>query len=102
MQGLSSLTKGVKNLLAGEQQAAVTVAVEALMDVKPSPDADAYLLFDPKVRGLRGQPVPAVCQRLTPLAQSPAGRAQRPAGPFKEAIVFMIGGGNYLEAESLR
>lgn len=79
-QGLSSLTKGVKNLLAGEQQAAVTVAVEALMDGKPNPETDAYLTFDPK---------------------APAGRAQRPAGPFKEAVVFMIGGGNYLEWESL-
>lgn len=79
-QGLSSLTKGVKNLLAGEQQAAVTVAVEALMDGKPNPDTDGYLTFDPKV---------------------PMGKAQRPAGPFKEAIVFMIGGGNYLEWESL-
>ena len=48
--GLSSLTKGVKNLLAGEQQAAVTVAVEALMDGKPSPDTDAYAVFDPKAR----------------------------------------------------
>ncbi|KAL4519913.1 hypothetical protein Ndes2526B_g01526 [Nannochloris sp. 'desiccata'] len=79
-QGLSSLTKGVKNLLAGEQQAAVTVAVEALMDGKPNPDTDGYRTFDPK---------------------GPGGRAQRPAGPFKEAIVFMIGGGNYLEWESL-
>jgi len=79
-QGLSSLTKGVKNLLAGEQQAAVTVAVEALMDSKPNPDTDGYRTFDPK---------------------GPAGKAQRPAGPFKEAIVFMIGGGNYLEWESL-
>lgn len=40
---------GVKTLLAGEQQAAVTVAVEALMDSKPNPDTDSYLLFDPKV-----------------------------------------------------
>lgn len=79
-QGLSSLTKGVKNLLAGEQQAAVTVAMEALMDGRPSPDTDAYATFDPK---------------------APAGRAQRPAGPFKEALVFMLGGGNYLEYESL-
>ena len=79
-QGLSSLTKGVKSLLAGEQQAAVTVAVEALMDGKPNPETDGYLTFDPK---------------------APAGRAQRPTGPFKEAIVFMIGGGNYLEWESL-
>ena len=79
-QGLSSLTKGVKNLLAGEQQAAVTVAVEALMDGKPNPDTDGYLTFDPK---------------------APMGKAQRPAGSFKEAVVFMIGGGNYLEWESL-
>ncbi len=33
--------------------------------------------------------------------QAPAGRAARPSGPFKEAVVFMIGGGNYLEYESL-
>jgi hypothetical protein len=49
-QGLSSLTKGVKTLLAGEQQAAVTVAVEALMEGRPNPETDAYLVFDPKVR----------------------------------------------------
>jgi hypothetical protein len=37
----------VKNLLAGEQQAAVTVAVEALMDAKP--EAESFATFDPKV-----------------------------------------------------
>ena len=41
---------GVKVLLAGEQQAAVTVAVEGLMDGKPLPDLDSFLTFDPKVR----------------------------------------------------
>lgn len=40
---------GVKVLLAGEQQAAVTVAVEGLMDAKPSPELDSFLTFDPKV-----------------------------------------------------
>ena len=35
-------------LLAGEQQAAVTVAVEGLMDAKPSPELDSFLTFDPK------------------------------------------------------
>jgi hypothetical protein len=78
--GLSSLTKGVKSLLAGEQQAAVTVAVEALMDGRPSPETDAYLTLDP-----RGAP----------------GAAPRPAGAFREALVFVVGGGNYLEWESL-
>ncbi|KAK9915015.1 hypothetical protein WJX75_003656 [Coccomyxa subellipsoidea] len=79
-QGLSSLTKGVKVLLAGEQQAAVTVAVEGLMDAKPSPELDSFLTFDPKAA---------------------PGRASKASGPHKEAIVFMIGGGNYLEYESL-
>lgn len=45
-----SLPAGVKNLLAGEQQAAVTVAMEALMDGKPNPETEAYAVFDPKVR----------------------------------------------------
>ncbi|KAL6783831.1 SLY1 [Auxenochlorella protothecoides x Auxenochlorella symbiontica] len=80
-QGLSSLTKGVKNLLAGEQQAAVTVAVEALMEGRPNPDVDGYAYFDPK---------------------APIGSGPRPQGPFKQAIVFMVGGGNFLEAESLQ
>jgi hypothetical protein len=89
-QGLSSLTKGVKSLLAGEQQAAVTVAVEALMEGKSSSSSsgqdgggisDSYMTFDPKV---------------------PMGQGQRAStGPYKEAIVFMIGGGNMLEYESL-
>lgn len=40
---------GVKNMLAGEQQAAVTVAVEGLMDAKPIPELEAFATFDPKV-----------------------------------------------------
>ena len=37
-------------MLAGEQQAAVTVAVEGLMESKPVPELEAFALFDPKVR----------------------------------------------------
>lgn len=48
-QGLSSLTKGVKNLLAGEQQAAVTVAVEQLMGGGTPEKEDTFAYFDPKV-----------------------------------------------------
>ena len=40
---------GVKSLLAGQQQAAVTVAVEGLMDAKANADPDAFITFDPKV-----------------------------------------------------
>lgn len=38
----------MKNLLAGEQQAAVTVAVESLMDNKPETEA-TFATLDPKV-----------------------------------------------------
>ncbi len=43
------ISAGVKNMLAGEQQAAVTVAVEGLMDAKPIPELEAFATFDPKV-----------------------------------------------------
>ena len=33
--------------------------------------------------------------------QAAPGRPARGGGPFREALVFMIGGGNYLEYESL-
>ena len=41
---------GVKNLIAGEQRAAVTSAVESLMEAKATPENDAYVSLDPKVR----------------------------------------------------
>jgi hypothetical protein len=46
------------------------------------PEFDSFAVFDPKL---------------------PPGRAnlERAKGPFREAIVFMIGGGNYLEREQL-
>lgn len=83
-QALSSLTAGVKNLLSGGRQAALTRVVESLMEAKPSPETDSYLVFDPRA----------------PKGSAGAGSVSK--GPFKEAIVFMIGGGNYLEYGSLQ
>ena len=37
-------------MLAGEQQAAVTVAVEGLMEAKPVPELESFAYFDPKAR----------------------------------------------------
>lgn len=47
-----------------------------------APEFETFAVFDPK---------------------APAGRSgpERAKGPFREAIVFMIGGGNYLEREVL-
>ncbi|GAB2291632.1 Vesicle trafficking between the ER and Golgi [Dionaea muscipula] len=81
-QSISAVTAGVKNLLAGDRQLALTRMVEVLMEGKPNPEIDSYILFDPRA------------------PKSSSGSHIR--GPFKEAIVFMIGGGNYLEHGSLQ
>lgn len=82
-QSISAVTAGVKNLLAGDHQLAVSRTVEALMEGKPNPETDGFLIFDPR-------------------AASASGGGHLPKGPFKEAIVFMIGGGNYVEYGSLQ
>lgn len=78
-QSISAVTAGMKNLLSGGRQLALTRIVDALMDGRQNPEIESYLSFDP--RAVRSG------------AQFP--------GPFKEAIVFMIGGGNYIEYRSL-
>jgi len=88
-QGVSAVTKGVKGLLSGGHQPEVARVVEALMEAKAGPETDAYALFDPK--GAKGGAVAAAAA-----ADGGKGRA-----PMKDAIVFMIGGGNYLEYQSL-
>jgi sec1 family domain-containing protein 1 len=80
-QSLSAVTAGVKNLLSDGRQLALTRTVEALMEGKPNPEVDDYLLFDPRA--------------------SRSGTGGQFKGPFREAIVFMIGGGNYIEYRNL-
>ncbi|CAH9114393.1 unnamed protein product [Cuscuta europaea] len=86
-QSISAVTAGVKNLLAGDHQLALSRIVEALMEGgKPNPETDPYLIFDPRA----------------PSGGSGGGGHLKGGGPFKEAIVFMIGGGNYVEYGSLQ
>ncbi|KAJ0015273.1 hypothetical protein Pint_19779 [Pistacia integerrima] len=82
-QSISAVTAGVKNLLSSDRQLALTRTVEALMEGKPNPEIDPYLMFDPR-------------------APKPGSGSSHLKGPFKEAIVFMIGGGNYMEYGSLQ
>ncbi|GKV23893.1 hypothetical protein SLEP1_g33572 [Rubroshorea leprosula] len=84
-QSISAVTAGVKNLLASDRQLALTRTVEALMEGKPNPEIDSYLVFDPRA----------------PKSSSGTSSSHL-KGPFKEAIVFMIGGGNYMEYGSLQ
>jgi hypothetical protein len=78
-----AVTAGVKNLLSSDRQLALTRTVELLMEGKPNPEIDGYLVFDPRA----------------PKSSSGSSHLR---GPFKEAIVFMIGGGNYVEYGSLQ
>ncbi|KAK5774752.1 SEC1 family transport protein SLY1 [Gossypium arboreum] len=84
-QSISAVTAGMKNLLSGDKQLALTRTVEALMEGKPNPEIDSYLVFDPRA----------------PKSSSGTSSSHL-KGPFKEAIVFMIGGGNYVEYGSLQ
>ncbi|KAK4050541.1 Vesicle trafficking between the ER and Golgi [Microbotryomycetes sp. JL221] len=86
---LENLISGVKNFLPAKKDFPVTRLVEALMDPQSASsqalqDADDYLMFDPR-----------------------AGRSARPGGAsrhrqsFHEAIVFVVGGGSYVEYTNL-
>ncbi|KAK4052065.1 Vesicle trafficking between the ER and Golgi [Microbotryomycetes sp. JL201] len=86
---LENLISGVKNFLPAKKDFPVTRLVEALMDPQSAStqalqDADDYLMFDPR-----------------------AGRSARPGGAsrhrqsFQEAIVFVVGGGSYVEYTNL-
>lgn len=84
-QSISAVTAGVKNLLSSDRQLALTRTVEGLMEGKPNPEIDTFLVFDPRA------------------PKSSSGMSSSHLkGPFKEAIVFMIGGGNYVEYGSLQ
>lgn len=67
-QSISAVTAGVKSLLSGGRQLELTRTVEALMEGKPNPEVDSYLVFDPRA----------------PKSGSGAGGAHL-KGPFKEA-----------------
>ncbi|XP_047151564.1 SEC1 family transport protein SLY1 [Vigna umbellata] len=84
-QSISAVTAGVKNLLSNDRQLALARTVDALTEGRPNPETDSYLSFDPRA------------------SKSGSGASSSHLkGPFKEAIVFMIGGGNYVEYCSLQ
>ncbi|ESQ32873.1 hypothetical protein EUTSA_v10003843mg [Eutrema salsugineum] len=84
-QSISAVTAGVKNLLSSDQQLAVVRAVEALTEGEPNSETDSYLMLDPRAS-----------------KSGYSGGSSHGKGPFREAIVFMVGGGNYAEYNSLQ
>lgn len=81
-QGSSFVMEGVKNLVIKRHNLPVTKITEQLMECRAGGELDDYLYLDPKL--LKGGDV------------VPKNRA-----PFQDAIVFMVGGGNYIEYQNL-
>ncbi len=78
------LTAGVAALLPTTKELYVTRVADAIMDMKPDMGVDNYLYFDPKIQKKRQSAIP------------------RKNTPFREGIVFVIGGGNYIEYQNLQ
>ncbi|XP_008396904.1 sec1 family domain-containing protein 1-like [Poecilia reticulata] len=81
--GSQFVIEGVKNLVLKEHNFPVTRIVDNLMEMKSHPETDDYRYFDPKM--LRGS----------------ESSIPRNKNPFQEAIVFVVGGGNYIEYQNL-
>ncbi|WWD21359.1 hypothetical protein CI109_105843 [Kwoniella shandongensis] len=87
--GLDNIISGVKNFLPARKELTVTRLVEALMEpataaTQALQDTDDYLFFDPRATRGRGP------------TQSARGRQQ-----YQESVVFVVGGGGYVEYGNL-
>ncbi|ORX55144.1 Sec1-like protein [Hesseltinella vesiculosa] len=83
--GFENLLSGVKNLLPTKKELVISKIVSDIMAPPPneSSKADEYLYFDPK---------------LSKSSRSP----RQNKVSFQEAIVFVVGGGNYVEYQNLQ
>lgn len=80
-QGSSFVMEGVKNLVVKRHNLPVTRIVDHLMEFKNSQETEDYHYLDPKQ--LKATDIP------------------RNRTAFQDAIVFIVGGGNYIEYQNL-
>ncbi|XP_061676539.1 sec1 family domain-containing protein 1 [Syngnathoides biaculeatus] len=81
--GSQLVMEGVKNLVLKQHNLPVTRILDNLMEMKSHAETDDYRYFDPKM--LRGS----------------ESSVPRNKNPFHEAVVFLVGGGNYIEYQNL-
>ncbi|CAL1150513.1 unnamed protein product [Cladocopium goreaui] len=74
----------LRNIVASKKELATCQIVEALMEQKQGGVTENYLYLDPKAPPARGADVPRI------------------RAPFKRAMTFVVGGGNYVEHQSLQ
>ncbi|CAH0560503.1 unnamed protein product [Brassicogethes aeneus] len=80
-QGSNFVMEGVKNLVIKRHNLPVTRIVDHLMEFKSSQEMDDYLYLDPK---------------QLKVTEIPRNRSS-----FQDGIVFVVGGGNYIEYQNL-
>lgn len=90
--GFDNILAGVKNFLPAHKHLPITRLVEAIMDPNAASsqalaDTEDYLLFDPKSGRTRGTG-----------ASAPTKQAKQ---TYNDAIVFVVGGGSYVEYSDL-
>ena len=81
--GSQFVMEGVKNLVIKKQNLPVTKVLDQLMELKEEVETEKYLYFDPK------------------LARRSGNMARKSKSPYSNAIVFVVGGGNYIEYQNL-
>lgn len=81
-QGSNFVMEGVKNLVVKRHNLPLTKTTEQLMESRHTPETEEFLYLDPKL--LKGGDV-----------------APKQRAPFQDAVVFVVGGGNYIEYQNL-
>lgn len=84
-EGLFSKGLGaVKNMIPSTKEAVICQILEGLMEQKPGGVTENYLYLDPKAP-----------------PSTPGMEAPRLRSPFRRAVAFVVGGGNYTEMQSV-
>ncbi|CAI5715159.1 unnamed protein product [Peronospora farinosa] len=78
---LAQAAASFKNFLPENKKLHVTRVTDAICEMKPNTEDETFLYLDPKIKA--------------------TGDVPRQRSPFREVMVFMIGGGNYNEYHNL-
>jgi hypothetical protein len=79
---LAQAAASMKNFLPENKKLHITRVTDVICEMKPNTEDETFLYLDPKIKAHSGE-IP------------------RQRSPFREAIVFVIGGGNYNEYHNL-
>mmetsp|Transcript_66695 Transcript_66695/g.168225 ORF Transcript_66695/g.168225 Transcript_66695/m.168225 type:complete len:638 (+) Transcript_66695:135-2048(+) len=82
---LSAGFSSIKNIMPSKKELAICQILEGLMEQKPGGVAETYLYLDPKAA-----------------QTAPGTEAPRMRAPFRKAITFVVGGGNYAEMQAVQ